>query len=134
MWDGTPPDDFEILEGIGNIYERRLYSAGICSYAALANATPEQLAEICKAPTFHRPDYGFWIAQARQMVATTGNRKPLIRLHEKPSFLKKLGFLYPSLSLFVRRSTDAEGLERNATGRPNFMRFTPPQSTAEIPL
>ena len=71
VWDGTPPDDFEILEGIGNIYERRLYSAGICSYAALANATPEQLAEICKAPTFHRPDYGFWIAQARQLVATT---------------------------------------------------------------
>jgi predicted flap endonuclease-1-like 5' DNA nuclease len=70
VWDGTPPDDFEILEGIGNIYERRLYSAGICSYAALAAATPEQLAEICKAPTFHRPDYTYWIAQARQMVAT----------------------------------------------------------------
>ena len=71
VWDGTPPDDFEILEGIGNIYERRLYSAGICSYTTLANATPEQLAEICKAPAFHRPDYGFWIAQARQLVATT---------------------------------------------------------------
>jgi predicted flap endonuclease-1-like 5' DNA nuclease len=69
VWDGTPPDDFEILEGIGNIYERRLYSAGICSYAALAKATPEQLADICKAPAFHRPDYAFWIAQARQMVA-----------------------------------------------------------------
>jgi predicted flap endonuclease-1-like 5' DNA nuclease/uncharacterized membrane-anchored protein YhcB (DUF1043 family) len=70
VWDGTPPDDFEILEGIGQIYERRLYSAGICSYSALAAATPERLAEICKAPAFHRPDYAFWIAQARQMVAT----------------------------------------------------------------
>jgi predicted flap endonuclease-1-like 5' DNA nuclease len=70
VWDGTPPDDFEILEGIGQIYERRLYSAGICSYASLAAATPERLAEICKAPAFHRPDYAFWIAQARQMVAT----------------------------------------------------------------
>jgi predicted flap endonuclease-1-like 5' DNA nuclease len=70
VWDGTPPDDFEILEGIGNIFERRLYSAGICTYQALAAATPEQLAEICKAPTFHRPDYAYWIAQARQMAAT----------------------------------------------------------------
>ena len=70
VWDGTPPDDFEILEGIGQIYERRLYSAGICSYEALAEATSEQLAEICKAPAFHRPDYAFWIAQARKMVAT----------------------------------------------------------------
>ena len=40
VWDGTPPDDFEILEGIGQIYERRLYSAGICSYESLAAATP----------------------------------------------------------------------------------------------
>ena len=70
VWDGTPPDDFEILEGVGQIYERRLYSAGICSYAALAEATPDRLAEICKAPAFHRPDYAFWIAQARKMVAT----------------------------------------------------------------
>ncbi len=70
VWDGTPPDDFEILEGVGQIYERRLYSAGICSYTALAEATPERLAEICKAPAFHRPDYAFWIAQARRMVAT----------------------------------------------------------------
>jgi len=70
VWDGTPPDDFEILEGIGQIYERRLYSAGICSYESLAEATPERLAEICKAPAFHRPDYAFWIAQARKMVAT----------------------------------------------------------------
>ena len=70
VWDGTPPDDFEILEGIGQIYERRLYSAGICSYGALAEATPDRLAEICKAPAFHRPDYAFWIAQARKMVAT----------------------------------------------------------------
>jgi predicted flap endonuclease-1-like 5' DNA nuclease len=70
VWDGTPPDDFELLEGIGNIYERRLYSAGICSYAALASATPERLAEICHAPAFQRPDYAFWIAQARQIVAS----------------------------------------------------------------
>ena len=31
-WDGSEPDDFEELEGIGPVLERRLYSAGICTY------------------------------------------------------------------------------------------------------
>jgi len=67
-WDGTPPDDLELVEGIGATYEGRLYDAGICTYAALAAATPERLAEICKAPEFAKPDYAAWIAQAGQFV------------------------------------------------------------------
>lgn len=66
-WDGTPPDDFEPFEGIGEVYEGRLYDAGICTYRALANATVEQLADICKAPEWRRPDYANWIAQARRL-------------------------------------------------------------------
>ncbi len=66
-WDGTPPDDFEPFEGIGEVYEGRLYDAGICTYRALANATVEQLAEICKAPEWRRPDYASWIAQAERL-------------------------------------------------------------------
>jgi len=31
-WDGTPPDDFEPIEGLGPVYEGRLYDAGICTY------------------------------------------------------------------------------------------------------
>ena len=68
-WDGTEPDDFEPLEGIGPVMERRLYAAGICTYAALAAATEERLAEICKAPAFARPNYARWIEQARTRLA-----------------------------------------------------------------
>ena len=56
-WDGTPPDDFEKLEGIGEVYERRLYDAGICTFRALAEVSAERLQEICQAPDWRRPDY-----------------------------------------------------------------------------
>jgi predicted flap endonuclease-1-like 5' DNA nuclease len=71
-WDGTPPDDFEPLEGIGEVYEGRLYDAGICSYRAMADATVEQLAEICKAPDSQKPDYASWIAQAKRLIDQEG--------------------------------------------------------------
>ncbi len=71
-WDGTPPDDFEPLQGIGPVYEGRLYDAGICTYRALANATVEQLAEICRAPEWRKPDYASWIAQARRLLGQEG--------------------------------------------------------------
>jgi predicted flap endonuclease-1-like 5' DNA nuclease len=68
-WDGTPPDDFEKLEGIGEVYERRLYDAGICTFRALAEVSAEQLQEICQAPDWRRPDYASWIAQAERLIA-----------------------------------------------------------------
>ncbi len=71
-WTGTPPDDFEPLTEIGPTYEGRLYDAGICTYQALANATVEQLAEICKAPAWRMPDYANWIAQAKELLAQQG--------------------------------------------------------------
>ncbi|MCX7670892.1 MAG: DUF4332 domain-containing protein, partial [Anaerolineae bacterium] len=71
-WSGTPPDDFEPLTGIGPIFESRLYEAGICTYEALANATVEQLAEICKAPAWRMPDYAGWIAQAKKLLEQKG--------------------------------------------------------------
>ena len=68
-WDGTPPDDFEKLEGIGEVYERRLYDAGICTFRALAEGSAERLQEICQAPDWRRPDYASWIAQAERLIA-----------------------------------------------------------------
>lgn len=69
-WDGTSPDNFEVLEGLGEVYERRLYEAGICTFEALAAATPEQLAEICKAPSMRTPDYNTWITIAAEQIAS----------------------------------------------------------------
>lgn len=68
-WDGTPPDDFEVLAGIGEIFERRLYEAGICTYEALAAATLDRLQEICKAPDWNKPDYTAWVAKATELAA-----------------------------------------------------------------
>ena len=68
-WDGTPPDDFEEVGGIGEIYERRLYEAGICTFAALAATAPERLAEICQAPHMRLPDYAAWITHAAELTA-----------------------------------------------------------------
>ena len=68
-WDGTPPDDFEEVGGIGEIYERRLYEAGICTFAALAATSPERLAEVCQAPHLRGADYAAWIAHAAELAA-----------------------------------------------------------------
>lgn len=68
-WSGTPPDDFEEIGGIGEIYERRLYDAGICTFAALAATSPERLAEICQAPALRVADYAAWISHATELAA-----------------------------------------------------------------
>jgi len=68
-WDGTSPDDFDGLPEIGEVYERRLYEAGICTYEAMAATTPEQLAAICKAPPMRTPNYAAWIATAADLSA-----------------------------------------------------------------
>jgi predicted flap endonuclease-1-like 5' DNA nuclease len=68
-WDGTSPDDFEQLEGIGEVFERRLYDAGICTFRALSEVSEERLQEICQAPDWRRPDYALWIAQAKRLIS-----------------------------------------------------------------
>lgn len=68
-WDGTPPDDLEQLEGLGEVFERRLYEAGICTYEALAAQTLERLQEICNAPEWSMPNYAAWIATATERAA-----------------------------------------------------------------
>ena len=94
-WDGTPPDDLELVEGIGATYEGRLYDAGICTYAALAAATPERLAEICKAPEFATPDYAAWIAQASRFVGKRARGvKHLAACPEDLSRIKGVGSVY----------------------------------------
>jgi len=71
-WDGTAPDDFESFPGIGEVYESRLYEAGICTYEALAGCTVEQLQAICKAPEMRRPPYTEWIARAERLARQKG--------------------------------------------------------------
>lgn len=72
-WNGTPPDDFDGLPEIGEVYERRLYEAGICTYETLAATAPERLAEICRAPAMRAPNYGAWVALAAELAAARGS-------------------------------------------------------------
>jgi predicted flap endonuclease-1-like 5' DNA nuclease len=74
-WSGEEPDDFEPLDGIGPVYERKLYDAGICSFDALANTTVERLAEICDGAGVRKPDYAMWIEQARGLAAKSAVMK-----------------------------------------------------------
>lgn len=69
IWNGAPVDDFEPIKGIGKVYEQRLYNAGIRTYAALANTTPEALLEIVQARSPVPPDVASWIAQAQELAA-----------------------------------------------------------------
>jgi len=69
VWDGSEPDNFEPLEGIGPVLERRLYAAGVCTFETLAKQTKETLKEICHAPKFQKIDYGRWIEQAREQLS-----------------------------------------------------------------
>ncbi len=69
LWNGAQPDDLEPLEGIGAVYEKRLYDAGICTYAALAQATPEQLEAICGKGSARKPNFKAWIKQAQKLAA-----------------------------------------------------------------
>ncbi len=68
LWSGEAPDDFEPIEGIGRIYEQRLYEAGIRTYRELASTTPERLAEIIKPRPPARPDFARWIAEAQRLA------------------------------------------------------------------
>jgi predicted flap endonuclease-1-like 5' DNA nuclease len=63
--EGETPDDFEPIQGIGKIFEQRLYSAGIRTYRQLAEMSEQQLADICQARKPLVPDYASWIRQAR---------------------------------------------------------------------
>jgi chromosome segregation ATPase len=69
-WLGGHPDDFEPIDGIGHVFELRLYDAGICTYEALLKTDVQRLAEICKPPKrFKTPDYEGWKAQAAKLLA-----------------------------------------------------------------
>lgn len=68
IWSGEPVDDFEKIPGVGEVYKRRLYDAGVRTYAALASVTPQQLEEICASRSPVPPDYASWIEAARRLA------------------------------------------------------------------
>ncbi len=74
-WSQVTPDNFEPLEGIGHMFEKRLYDAGICTYGALASASVDLLEEICPTSGHFKPDYAVWIKQAKTLAAKKAKRQ-----------------------------------------------------------
>ncbi len=72
IWNGESVDDFEPIHGIGKVYEQRLYNAGLRTYAALAQSTPDQLLEIVQARSPVPPDVASWIEQAGKLAGAPG--------------------------------------------------------------
>lgn len=67
---GSYPDNLTEIRGIGDVYEQRLYQAGIFTWHQLAQTDPETLRTVTKAlPT---SDPASWIEQARQLAQERG--------------------------------------------------------------
>ena len=58
-------DNIGLIAGVGEKSATALAAAGITTYAALAESTPEQLAEINKAAGVRAGDYDAWIERSQ---------------------------------------------------------------------
>jgi predicted flap endonuclease-1-like 5' DNA nuclease len=67
------------VDGIGPVYEKRLFEAGIYTFEQLAALTPEQVIEIIKPQGWQKIEAEAWIAESRmfaeQVRAGTYQRK-----------------------------------------------------------
>ena len=67
---GNRPDPLSDIRGIGDVYEQRLYEAGIFTWHELGQVDVDTMRAITKAlPTSHPES---WIEQARQLAAENG--------------------------------------------------------------
>jgi len=75
-------DDFKLINGIGPGIEKRLHSAGILTYAQLAELTPEQVVQRLGnliGLTSKRVLEQEWIEQARQLETAASSKSSLDR-------------------------------------------------------
>lgn len=61
------PDDLSEIRGIGEVYKKKLYDAGIVTFADLAAKTEEELKGIIQPEGWQAVDFTSWIAQAREL-------------------------------------------------------------------
>jgi predicted flap endonuclease-1-like 5' DNA nuclease len=67
---GNRPDPLSDVRGIGDVYEQRLYEAGIFTWHELGQVDVDTLRAITKALPTSQPES--WIEQARQLAAENG--------------------------------------------------------------
>jgi len=59
-------DDLEQIDGIGRVYEQKLFDAGINTFAQLAVTPVARLKEIIQPATWQNIDFESWLEQARK--------------------------------------------------------------------
>jgi predicted flap endonuclease-1-like 5' DNA nuclease len=67
-----PRDPLIDINGIGPVYEQRLFDAGIYTFAALAAQSPARLRELVGAKSWQETDAEAWVAEARQFMQAGG--------------------------------------------------------------
>jgi predicted flap endonuclease-1-like 5' DNA nuclease len=62
------------INGIGPVYQQRLFDAGIYTFAELAAQSPARLRELVGAKSWQETETETWIAEARQFTQAGGGR------------------------------------------------------------
>lgn len=61
-------DRLQDINGIGQVYAKRLHEAGIRTFADLAASTPQKLADILKPQEWQTLEFDAWIRQAHSFA------------------------------------------------------------------
>ena len=61
------------INGIGPVYQRRLFDAGVYTFADLAALTPERVREIVRPQSWQDVDPAAWIAEAQTLAERRGS-------------------------------------------------------------
>jgi predicted flap endonuclease-1-like 5' DNA nuclease len=59
------PDHLQDVNGIGQVYAKRLNDAGVYTFAQLSELSPDRLREIIQPQEWQSLDFASWITQAR---------------------------------------------------------------------
>ncbi|MBX3015459.1 MAG: hypothetical protein KF832_28320 [Caldilineaceae bacterium] len=64
----TTTDHLQDIQGIGQVFAKRLHEAGIYTFAQLSQLSTERLHEIIQPQEWQSLDYAAWIDQARTLA------------------------------------------------------------------
>lgn len=65
-------DPFIQIRGIGHIFERKFWEAGVFKFEQLAELTPDQIREIVQPAEWQQIEPENWIAEAKRLARRTG--------------------------------------------------------------
>ncbi|MBF2083729.1 MAG: substrate-binding domain-containing protein [Thermoleptolyngbya sp. C42_A2020_037] len=130
-----PRDPLLDINGIGPVYEQKLFAAGITTFADLAAATPEQLHDIIQPESWQRFTPEAWIAEARRLtgnaeVPTETARDPLLDINGVgPVYEQKL--FDAGITTFADLAAATPERLREILQPERWQRFTPDAWIAE---